>query len=466
MLLTISTTHKPATDLGYLLHKHPDKCQTFSLTFGEAHVFYPEASEAQCTVALLLEMDPVRLIRRPGKGRNQGFSLTQYVNDRPYVASSFLSVAIAKVFGSALSGRCKDRPEVVNKAIPLVAKISAVPDASEGALVKRLFEPLGYEVSFEGGLLDERFPDWGDRPYLSLNLKITARLAELLSHIYVLIPVLDNFKHYWVGDDEVKKLLNRAGDWLNNHPEKEFITTRYLKYKKPLTRAALSQLLVEEGRGHEDAEAANQKEEEALEKPLSLHEQRLNTVLAVLKARNVRRVLDLGCGEGKLIRKLLKEPQFAEIVGFDISYRTIEIAKKRLYYDRMPPMQQQRLTFLNGSLTYKDSRLEGYDGAAIVEVIEHLDESRLEAFERVVFANARPGVVVITTPNAEYNVRFESLPAGQFRHRDHRFEWTRNEFQQWATRIAKDHGYTVQFLPVGPEDPEVGAPSQMGVFAA
>jgi 3' terminal RNA ribose 2'-O-methyltransferase Hen1 len=146
-------------------------------------------------------------------------------------------------------------------------------------------------------------------------------------------------------------------------------------------------------------------------------------------------------------------------VGVDVSYRALEIAQERLHL-RLP--SQQRIKLIQGSLTYRDRRLTGYDAATVVEVIEHLDPPRLAGFERVLFEFARPAAVVMTTPNVEYNVKFE-LPSGM-RHKDHRFEWTRQEFQSWSNQVAERFGYSVRFLPVGPEDPDVGAPMQMGAF--
>jgi 3' terminal RNA ribose 2'-O-methyltransferase Hen1 len=148
----------------------------------------------------------------------------------------------------------------------------------------------------------------------------------------------------------------------------------------------------------------------------------------------------------------------------DVAYRSLEIAHDRLKLDRMPENQRDRIKLIHGSLTYRDKRLEGYDAAAVVEVIEHLDPSRLAAFERVLFSAARPRTVVVTTPNREYNVRWETLPAGRFRHKDHRFEWTRGEFQAWAESVCDRFGYSATFAPVGPVDEEVGAPTQMAMF--
>ena len=463
MLLTISTTHKPATDLGYLLHKHPDRVQAFDLTFGKAHVFYPEASEERCTAALLLDIDPVGLVRGRGSKGSDGL-LTQYVNDRPYVASSFLSVAIARVFGSALGGRSRERPELAGRPLPLGATVTALPCRGGEEVVRRLFEPLDYKVSLEDPESSRPEDDWERGPYRNLIVEGRKSLADLLVHLYVLIPVLDNDKHYWVGDDEVEKLLHRGEGWLARHPEREFIARRYLKHRRSLTREALSRLSEGDDPDPDESEHEHAGEEGALEHPIRLNDIRMETVSRVLKDSGAVRVLDLGCGEGRLLRELRRIGQFKEIVGLDASIRALEIAARRLRLEQLPPRQRERVRLLHGALTYRDDRLAGYDAAAVVEVIEHLDPARLAAFERALFQFARPGTVVVTTPNREYNVNFRTLHEGAFRHKDHRFEWTRPEFADWARRVASSHGYEVAFEPVGEVDPEHGAPTQMGVF--
>ena len=464
MLLTITTTHQPATDLGYLLHKNPARLQSFRLSFGQAHVCYPEAGAERCTAALLLDVDPVGLVRgRRGPG-GEGGALEQYVNDRPYVASSFLSVAIAQVFGSALAGHSRERPQLAETALPLEARLAVVPCRGGETFLRRLFEPLGYQLTAYSHVLDEKFPEWGQSPYFTVELRANVRLRDLLSHLYVLVPVLDDEKHYWVGEDEIEKLLRHGGEWLAAHPEREGIVNRYLRRQRRLTRAALARLLEEDQPDPDTAAEVQAGAEAVVEERISLNEQRLNAVLHELKQSGAKRVLDLGCGEGRLLRLLLHDHSFAEVAGMDVAYRALEMAQDRLKLDRLPPTQRERLKLFQGSLIYRDKRLSGYDAAAVVEVIEHLDPPRLAAFERVLFEFARPGTVVLTTPNADYNIKWESLPAGNFRHKDHRFEWTRAEFQTWATGVATRFRYEVRFAPVGPEDEAVGAPTQMGVF--
>jgi 3' terminal RNA ribose 2'-O-methyltransferase Hen1 len=457
MLLTLSTQFQPATDLGYLLHKNPARVQTFELNFGKAHVFYPEATLERCTVALLLDIDPIGLSRKAHKGT----PLEPYVNDRPYVASSFLSVALGDVFSTAMAGRSKDRQLLADTPLPFEVAISVLPSRGGEDLLHKLFSPLGYALQVKRLPLDDAFPEWGESPYYQLQLSHTLKLSELLTHLYVLIPVLDDTKHYYVGTDEIEKLLKKGEGWLEKHPERTLITRRYLRHSGALIRPALEILSendpVESGVAEEVLESSLHQG-----KKQPLNAQRLEAVLNTLKESGARRVLDLGCGEGNLLRLLVKENQFSELVGVDVSPKALEIAERKL--ERLPEMQRKRIKLLQGALTYRDKRLSGFDAAALVEVIEHLDIPRLKALERVVFEFAKPRMVIVTTPNADYNVRFTSLPAGKMRHRDHRFEWGREEFQAWAKNVSEKFGYSVRFEGVGEEDMDVGTPTQMVIF--
>jgi 3' terminal RNA ribose 2'-O-methyltransferase Hen1 len=464
MLLTISYKGQSTTDLGYLLHKSPFRIHSFDQAFGKTQVFYPETAPDRCTVALVLEIDSIGLVRNRRGPSGEAHTLNQYVNDRPYVASSFLSVAIARTFGTALTGKSKERQELADTPLPLEGRIAVLPCRGGEILLRRLFEPLGYEVTVKRHPLDEKFPEWGESPYFTVTLKGIVRLSDLLTHLYVLIPVLDDDKHYWVGDAEVEKLLRHGEGWLREHPERDLITNRYLKHQKRLAREALNRLIGEEEPEADEVAETHAREEEAMERPISLADQRMGAVMAALRSSGAKRVLDLGCGEGRLLRELLKDKVFAEVIGMDVSHRALEIASRKLRLDDLPTMQKERIRLIHGSLTYRDKRLAGYDAATVVEVIEHQDPPRLAAFERVLFEFARPQTVVVTTPNVEYNVKFETLAAGKMRHKDHRFEWTRAEFQFWADAIAARFGYSARFLPIGPEDPALGSPTQMSIF--
>lgn len=457
MLLTITTTHQPATDLGYLLHKNPARLHRIELAFGEGYVAYPEATAERCTAALIVDVDTVGLVRK-----REG--LAQYVNDRPYAASSFLSVALRTAFATALAGRSKDRPELVSVPLPLELRIFGVPCRGGEAILRQLFEPLGYMVEAEQLPLDAAFPEWGGSRYFNITLRANVTVHDALSHLYVCIPALDADKHYWVGDDEVDKLLRHGEGWLAAHPHRNAIARRYLKHKKHLVREAVQRLVAEDPVEEEEKQEEKTQEEAVIEKRISLNEQRMTRVTEVLKEHGVTSVVDLGCGEGRLLRDLIKLQWLSRVGGMDVSTRALDVARDKLHVERLPPRLAEKLSLFQGSLMYRDKRLGEYEAATAVEVIEHLDPPRLAAFERVIFGETKPRLIVVTTPNVEYNVRFESLPAGRLRHRDHRFEWTRDEFRAWAGRVATLYGYTFTWLPVGAEDAEVGPPTQMGVF--
>ena len=502
MLLTITLTEPPATDLGFLLHKHPDRLQSFAVSAGEAHVFYPEAAGQRCTAALLLEIDPIGLVRArrraaSGRGGPDAFSLAEYVNDRPYAASSMLAVALGKVFRTAMTGRCDARPELAARALPLEIAIPALSCRGGADLAYRLLRPLGWDVQARCLPLDPELPEWGDSRYLTVRLTGQVRLADALSHLYVLLPVLDDSKHYWVDDAEIDKLLRAGGAWLAAHPERDLITHRYLAHQRKLAATAVARLAEVDDTEPEaldnavpempDDIAPQARDDAITEAPGNaaleagsaiaggtaprspLAQQRRDAVLAVLRDTVLRehaaaRVADLGCGEGSLVALLLREPSVARVLGVDVSHRALERTAQRLHTDTMPERQRDRVDLLQSSLTYADTRLAGLDAAVLMEVIEHVDPPRLAALEQTVFGSARPATVVVTTPNAEYNARFTDLRPGAFRHPDHRFEWTRPQFRDWAAGVAGRRGYQVRFLPVGSEDPRVGPPTQLAVF--
>ena len=465
MLFTLSTTQAPATDLGYLLHKNPNRLHEIEIAQGKAILFYPEASHERCTFAMSLDIDAVALVRGSVNSQAGGL-LDQYVNDRPYAISSFMTVAMGRALGTAFTGRSKERQSVADAPLPLEIQLTPLPVRGAEDLPKRLFEPLGYQVSVEKHALLPHKPEWGDSDYISLSLTINERLQTVLEHLYVLIPVLDNRKHYYIDKRELEKLMQRGEAWLKTHPDKELITYRYLRNRKQLVSEALARLADEPlSAEREMDEAQADRQESVLEKPLRVNEQRLETVTQSLLAAGAQRVLDLGCGEGRLLKRLMLEKQFTRMVGVDVSMTVLERAASRLKLDNLSERQRERISLVQGSSTYRDSRFNGFDAIVLVEVIEHLELDRLPTLERVVFEFARPHTVIVTTPNRDYNALFADLTAGKWRHSDHRFEWTRAEFQAWCAQVATRFGYQVNIQPIGALDPALGSVTQMGVFS-
>lgn len=460
MLLTITYEGHDTQDLGYLLHKNPERAQQFELSYGKAYVFYPEVSDERTTAALLLDIDPLDLAR--GKAGSRDGSLFDYVNDRPYASTSFMSTAIARIFGTSMSGRCDKRQELADTPLKLTARLSSLKDNEDTELAKELFEPLGYTVSTERTGLDDSFPEWGISPYIDLTISGTVKLSELLDHIYVLIPVFDRQKHYYISEDEIQKLLDHGEGWLAGHPYKEKITRRYFSARKSYARKALDILLSDDVTDEDTAENAEVKEEKEAHTPLNT--QRMEAVKNEVLASGASSVIDLGCGECRLTSLLLNEPQIKRITACDVSVSVLEKAAQRLHLDRMQPHRRNKLTLMQASLTYRDKRFEGYDCACVIEVIEHIEPMRIPAFERAIFEFAAPRTVIITTPNIEYNANYEHMQENSLRHSDHRFEWTRARFRQWTEHICEKFGYSCEISGIGDTDEKFGTPTQMGVF--
>ena len=295
LLLTITYEGTNTPELGFLLHKNPARAQQFELNFGKAYVFYPEVSDNKTTAALLLDIDTLDLARSKVGSKDGG--LFDYVNDRPYASTSFMSTAIARVFGTAMSGKCEKRQALAGTPLKLTATLYSLKDSGDISLANELFEPLGYTVNTGRTRLDENFPMWGISPYIDLTISGKVRLSELLGHLYVLIPVFDKQKHYYFTEDEIKKLLDHGEGWLANHPSREKIVRRYFTARKSYARKALDILLADEDNNENENEKA--KEEKEIRTPLNT--QRLEAV----KNEVIASVIDLGCGECRLTSMLL-----------------------------------------------------------------------------------------------------------------------------------------------------------------
>ena len=456
MLLKITYKGENTQELGYLLHKNPYRAQQFELSFGKAYVFYPEVSDERTTAALLLDMDPIELAR--GKTGSSEGGLFDYVNDRPYASSSFMSTAINRIFGTAMSGRCDKRPELAEKPLDLTARLYCLNDGGSDELAHRIFEPLGYTVETKREKLDDRFIQWGESPYITLTISAKVRLCDLLDQLYVLIPVFDRQKHYYTDEAEIEKLMKHGERWLKDHPERDKIIYRYFSVRKSYARRAID-ILLDSG-AEEPAEVLppeNETAGEQKEKKEPLNKLRLEAVRKEVLSSGASSVIDMGCGEGRLTALLLKEKQIKKVTACDVSVRELEKAKQRLKVDTMQPYLKDKLTLMQASLTYRDDRFSGFDCACLTEVIEHIEPMRLTSLEHIVFGIASPRTVIITTPNKEYNAKYEFLPEDALRHDDHRFEWTRLEFLSWAKHKA-------EIKEVGEHDDSLGSPTQMGVF--
>lgn len=459
MLLTITSTAPAATDMGYLLHKNPARAQRFETSAGTAHVFYSDAEPERCTVALLLEVDPIELARNKRFGAD-GFALWQYVNDRPYAGGSLLAAALGKVFSTALAGRCEGREALVATPLPLTIRVPSVASDGGAALVRSLFEPLGWRVDAVEMPSDPQVPRWGRAPYVDLTLRGSHIVQAALSHLFVLLPTLDPARHYWIGPEAVDKLVRTSGGWLAVHPERDLITRRYLRGRGRLVTDATARLAAL------DADAAVEPDDApdddaSPSRPLAVV--RKDAVLTALRDVGAHRVVDLGCGEGALLRAMLEDPAFTQILGVDVSARVLELAARRLNLRRLADSQRARIALRHSSASYRDDDLAGWDAIVLMEVIEHVEPERLDTLERHVFGHARPRAVVVTTPNVEYNALYPNLDGGM-RHHDHRFEWTRAQFREWADAVGSRHGYDVEHRPVGELNANLGAPTQLALF--
>ena len=449
MLLTITYKGKNTQDLGYLLYKNPARPQYVDLSMGKAYIFYPKVSDEETTIALMVQLDPLDLAK--GKDGTNDRGLFAYVNDRPYVASSFMSNAINRALGTAMTGRCDSRPELAEEQIDLTAKIYMLPVRGDKTFINEVFEPLGYEVSYDTFPVDAQYPGWGECDCVNLTLHCSKRVSELLNQLYILIPVFDLQRHYYVNETDIDGLVKHGEGWLSDHPLCERIVRRYFKMARSYAKEALQKLGIYEDKT------------ETEDKPLPLDVLRLQAVRDEIISSGARTCIDIGCGEGKLIKLLLEAPDLKHIAGADVVAGEVKKAAERIGYDRLPERQKEKVTLFQGSLMYQDDRFKGYDCMSVVEVMEHIEPERLPMLEKVVFSWARPATVIFTTPDKTYNTNYD-LEEDELRHEDHRFEWDRETFEEWTQHVCEEYGYTVSIKGIGGKDGEDISPTQMGVF--
>lgn len=436
----------PATDLGFLLHKHPDRVQRFATTQGEATVFYPVAAADRCRVVLHVDGSGARV--------DTHTDVDRYVNTIPYAASTRLVVAMGKVFGDAIAGRCPSRAELVDHAWDMTVSIPAVPVRAE-LRPEDVFGPLGWSVTARAEPLMPA--DWGDSDFATLTLSGRFTVRDSLRHIAVALPALAGDKHYFVDDDEVDKLLRLGDGWLAEHPRRDAIVRGYLKHLGGLTTEALSRLGSDRvaPESAEDETRAVEADRRSPDTRRTLADERIATVAEIIRGTQARSVLDVGCGEGRLLAALSADSTVTRLAGVDVSTDELRTAAGRLE-------RRRGIELWQSSLLYTDERCRGFDVVVLMEVIEHIDPGRLPVAVDSVFDTMQPGAVIVTTPNAEYNPVY-GLDNG-FRHPDHRFEFTRDEFESWCGRVAADYSYEVTLSGIGQVVDGVGTPTQSAVF--
>ena len=442
MLLTLACSGKDAPDLSWLLHKRPNRLQAFDLPYGKAFVFFPEYTETRSVVSLLLEINQEAL-NDLCKNKEGEF---QFVNPRQFLSSSLLSGAIGKVFSSAIKGICADKPELVNKEYDLELELTNFSCRLKPEYVARIFKPLGYAIAFDN--ISSDFP----REKLivgNLRLKGKTNLKDLLSQLYILIPVFDRYLHFWIDEPQLQRFIRLTAGWLESHPEKRFILTEYFWPAADFKSRVLERFNAIPGlSSNEKAQPLKIQRHEAIEATLAIH--------------GAKTIIDLGCGEGSLIFYLLEQKKYAKIAGTDISAKNIESAKKRIA--GRPSRACREDDLFVSSLTYPDKRLRGYDAAVLSEVIEHFEINRMNTVMKNILGAAKPQIFIMTTPNRAYNNQFSGLADGAMRHPDHRYEFTEEEFTNFCRKNASAFGYEVELEPIGEISPEFGAPTLMGVF--
>ncbi len=420
----------PATELGFLLHKHPDRVQTFPTSQGRATVFYPEAGSSACRAVLHVD----------GAGARVPRDSARYVNDVAHAAGSRLVVAIGKVFGDALAGRCKHKPDLVDHRWSMTLTIPSVPLRAR-ATPADLFGPLGWAVEVEPQEL--RPSEWGDSDYATVTLRGLFTVRDALRHVAILVPVLADDQHYFVHEPEIEKLDRLGADWLADHPLREAIVGGYLKGIRPLVDGALGRLSGDDPSPHPTPRSPLRE---------SLAQQRIERVVELVRSSGARSVLDVGCGEGRLLTALAADPGLV-LAGVDVSMAALGRAETALARVRGVELWQS-------SLVYADARCRGYDAAILMEVIEHVDLDRLPRAAHTVFDGMAPRVVIVTTPNREYNAHYGI----DVRHPDHRFEFTRGDFTRWCDSVAVEYRYDVEIGGIGDPHPDHGTPTQFAVF--
>lgn len=441
MLFKITTKNRDPNDLSFLLHKHHAKIHNVETRHGQAIVFFSEKSYDVTSCCVTMEIDSIGLTKRFDHGNGQ-IGLDAYVNDSPYSYSQIMNSAVRKVFGTTLTGVCKMKPELSSLEIDFEILLTPVRVPSKD-LVVNLFEPLGYDITMSDHSKYSKNVDFGLNPYVSIKLKKKGVLSLILSHINVLLGAIDTRRVNEINDDEIESLVNRSISWINEHPKKEFLLQRLLKKKKHVLAAKLML----------DPNSEETKAEGEFAPRRRLNDDRHDKIVEIVKSLKPKKLLDLGCGEGNFLKKIANE-DIEKITGVDSFIEVLRWAKRKTE-------GYKNINLVQSGLTYHDKRLQGYDTATLIEVIEHNDHERLKLIIDNIFGHMSLDNIIISTPNIEYNVIYNVIG---FRHNDHRFEMTRKEFNDWAENIGLTYKYFVSFDGAGEVSSDHGQPTQIAIF--
>ncbi|TDL78499.1 3' terminal RNA ribose 2'-O-methyltransferase Hen1 [Peribacillus frigoritolerans] len=443
MQLTIKATGDNVKAISYLLSKNPNNLYERNHKGHLVRLFYSKFEETELEVTIFVTPDPIDLV----KNNSNSYDITHYINDREFAVSSLFCSFIRSALGTALNGQPKEEySEWVNYRFSFQFEFGPVVSSLSDKQLKDLFEPIGYEVAISRPDIEYSFEMKDKSSARSICLKGMKTLQNGLRQLFVLIPVIDNYKHYYIDDKEIEKLERYGEGWLEDHPKRDYIYRQSLRFKEIFS-------IVENKKTEE-------KKEEKIEK-VRLNDLRYEKIIDFVNQMKPRSIVDFGSGEGKLSVRLGFADGVKEIMAVEPSQSATLKAIER--FDKVKNKEKFVVPeTIWGSLFYYDERLKGKDVMILCEVIEHIDEFRLPKVLDTILHDYQPNALIITTPNREYNEIYDM--EDHFRHNDHRFEWTRAEFRHWCEERNHRKIYDLQFEGIGEEHDRHGFPTQMCVF--
>lgn len=448
MQISLKVYGEHARMVSHLIAKNPHNLYERKEKGGLVRIVFTKNEEREVHILFFVTVDNMELT----KNQTNFSSITHYINDRESAVSSIFCSVLRKAVGTALNGKPKDEfKEWVNYSFPLEITFGPLSTKLTNHELAGLFEPLGYELTIENGkvLLPASFAKKSSAKFITLKANQT--IQDCFRHLFVLIPVMDQYKHYYIDEKEVDKLKRYGEGWLSFHPKRNEIIKESLIFSDLIEKSRL-------------IESKPSKEKQApLTKKKSLNQWRYEKIIETVKGLpHNSRIVDMGAGEGKLTAQLGFIRGIEELVAVEPSEREQLKAKKRIEAlvgkpDFLLP------TFKWGSLFYYDSELEKKDIFILCEVIEHIDENRLGKIFDTIFTKYKPYHVIVTTPNQDYNAVYDMNEAK--RHSDHRFEWTQQQFKEWTKYWESHANYKAQIDGIGEYVEGYGYPTQMVIFS-